>query len=449
MFRRLSSFTDERQRITVPSKRLLRQYVTVAVLLVASIMNYLCIDLPSPFFPQVATDKKGSKADTEVGVMFGSLQLSAFIMSVFVGGYLDRLGARFLVTSGIFLVVGCTVLFGFLEYVKEWSPFIGLSIVIRFVMGFGEAAFHATSIALLLGMFPTCAGTMWGLAGFVATVGFVFGAPLGVMLYDIEGFYFPFVVIGGILLSFTPLLWYLLSDVHSLTEGTHDDQADDDPSDNDLVVSVWQLLKIPSVVLMLLNVFACYTALALLDTSFAFYLYEEFGWNLPLWSEAHIGLIFLIAGGAWVACLVIGVVVDATNPRIVMIIGLLITGCGMMIIGPSFVFSFLSPKPWCVYVAMVLLGLGVFMVTISGGPNVSQIAISRGYETSMALNGAVSGLVLAAIFLSRTLGVPIAGFLTAALNFRISSSFLGFASFLMMIITIVATIVKAIMSRRQ
>ena len=409
-------------------------------------MNYLCIYLPSPFFAQVAFKKKGSEADTEVGVMFGSLQLSAFIVSVFVGGYLDRLGARFLVTSGIFLVGGCTVLFGFLEYVKEWSPFIGLSIVIRFVMGFGEAAFDATSIALLLGMFPTCAGTMWGLAGFVATVGFVGGAPLGGMLYDVEGFYFPFVVIGGILLSFTPLLWYLLSDVHSLTE---DDQADDDPSDNDLVVSVWQLLKIPSIVLMLLNVFACYTALALLDTSFAMYLYEEFGWSLSVWSEAHIGLIFLIAGEAGVACLVIGVVVDATNPRIVMIIGLLITGCGMMIIGPSFVFSFLSPKPWCVYVAMVLLGLGVFMVTISGGPNVSQIAISRGYETSMALNGAVSGLVLAAIFLSRTLGVPFAGFLTAALNFRISSSFLGFASFLLMIITIVATIVKAIMSRRQ
>ncbi|XP_062519982.1 MFS-type transporter SLC18B1-like [Corticium candelabrum] len=423
-------------------------------------MNYLCIYLPSPFFPQVAAEKKGSKADTEVGVMVGSLQLSAFIVSVFVGGYLDRLGARFLATSGVFLVGGCTVLFGFLEYVKEWSPFIELSIAIRFVMGVGEAAFHATSIALLLGMFPTRAGTMWGLAGFVETVGFVCGAPLGGMLYDIEGFYFPFVVIGGILLSFTPLLWYLLSDIHSLTEGTHDDQSDDDPfdddpsdddssdddpSDDDQVMSVWQLLKIPSIVLMLLNVFACYATLALFDTSlFAMYLYKEFGWNVTVWSEAHIGLIFLIAGGACVIlCLVIGVVVDATYPRIVMIIGLLITGCGMMIIGPSFEFSFLSPKPWCVYVAMVLLGLGVSMITISGGPNVSEIAISRGYKTSMALNGAISGLVLAAIFLSGTLGVPIAGFLTAALNFHISS-FLGFASFLLLIITIVDTIVKTV-----
>ncbi|XP_062519897.1 MFS-type transporter SLC18B1-like [Corticium candelabrum] len=310
-------------------------------------------------------------------------------------------------------------------------------------MGVGEAAFDATSIALLLGMFPTRAGTMWGLAGFAETVGFVCGAPLGGMLYHVEGFYFPFVVIGGILLSFTPLLWYLLSDVRSLTEGTHDDQSDGDSSDDDQVVSVWQLLKIPSIVLMLLNVFACYAALALLDTSFAVYLDKEFGWSV-----AHIGLIFLIAGGTClISSLVIGVVVDATNPRIVMIVGLLITGCGMMIIGPSFVFSFLSPKPWCVYVAMVLLGLGVSIITISGGPNVSEIAISRGYETSMALNGAVSGLVLAAIFLSGALGAPIAGFLTAALNFRISSSFLGFASFLLMIITIVATIVKAIMSR--
>ncbi|XP_062519654.1 MFS-type transporter SLC18B1-like isoform X2 [Corticium candelabrum] len=278
---RSSAATDESQT-TKPSKRTVRRYMTVAVILVGAFMNYLSIYLPSPFYPQIAAERKGSKADTEVGIMVGSLQLSAFVVSMFVGGYLDRLGARFLTTSGVFLVGGCTVLFGFLEYVKEWSPFIGLSIVIRFVMGVGEAAFDATSMALLLGMFPAHTGAMWGIYGFAETVGFVGGAPLGGLMYHVEGFYFPFVVIGGILLSFTLLLWYLLSDVHSLTglEGTGDDRVGDHEA-----VSVWQLLKIPSIVLMLFNVFSCYAGLALLDTSMATYLDKEFGWSV-----AHIGL---------------------------------------------------------------------------------------------------------------------------------------------------------------
>ncbi|XP_062520774.1 MFS-type transporter SLC18B1-like [Corticium candelabrum] len=437
---RSPSATDESQTITKPSKTLLRRYVTVAVILVSCFMNYVCIYIPSPFYPQIAAKRKGSKADTEVGVMVGSMQLSAAFVSLYIGRYLNRLGVRFLVTSGVFLVGGCTVIFGFLEYVKEWSPFIGLSIVIRFVMGFGEAAFDATSIALLLGMFPSHTATIWGLYEFAVTLGLVSGAPLGGFLYHAEGFYFPFVIIGGVLLLCTPLLWLLLSDCHSLIESTDDDQTDCDQS-----VSLLQLLKIPSIVLVLLNVSTCYAALALCQTSAAMFLYKEFGWG-----TTHIGLIFLNAGAVYlVFTVVFGLVVDATNPRIVMIIGLLVDTCAMMIFGPSFVFSFLSPKPWCVYVGATLWGFGVAMVVISSGPDVILTAISRGYEKNMALNGAVSGLVLAAIFLSGTLGAAIGGGLTAAMNFRISSSVFGFASFLLMIVTTVVTVVNAIMSRRQ
>ena len=95
--------------------------------------------------------------------MVGSIELSSSFVSLFIGGYINPLGWRFLMTSGAFLAGGCTVIFGLLEYVKEWSPFIALSIVIKLAMGFGEAAFNATSIALLLGIFPVHTGTIWAL----------------------------------------------------------------------------------------------------------------------------------------------------------------------------------------------------------------------------------------------------------------------------------------------
>ena len=440
------STTDEIQTlaIKIPSmrSRWLRQYVTVAVILLGCFVNYICIYLPAPFYPQIAAERKGSKADTEVGIMVGSIELSAFFVSLFIGEYINPLGVRFLMTSGAFLAGGCTVIFGFLEYVKEWSLFIALSIVIRFVMGFGEAAFNATSIALLLGMFPAHTGTIWALYEFAVTLGLVCGALFGGFLYHVEGFNFPFVIIGGVLLLFMPLLWLLLPGSHSLTESTDRDQAD---GHDDRSVSSLQLLKIPSIVLVLLNMSSCYAAFALFQTSYAVFLKKEFGWG-----AAHIGLIFLIAGAVYlVFAIVFGLVVDATSPRIVMIIGLLVETCGMMLVGPSFMFSFLSPKPWCVYVGSTLFGFGMAMVVISAGPDVMSTSISRGYQKNMALDGAISGLLLAAIYLSGALGAPIAGGLTAAFNFRISTSIFGFASFLLMIVTTVVTVVNTFMSRRQ
>ena len=161
------------------------------------------------------------------------------------------------------------MIFGFLEYVKEWSPFIALSIVIRLAMGFGEAAFNATSTALLLGMFPVHTGTIWALYEFAVILGLVCGALFGGFLYQVEGFNFPFVIIGGVLLLFMPLLWLLLPASHSLTESTDGDQVDDH---DDQSVSSLQLLQIPSIVLVLVNMSSCYAAFALFQTSYAVFL---------------------------------------------------------------------------------------------------------------------------------------------------------------------------------
>ena len=187
-------------------------------------------------------------------------------------------------------------------------------------------------------------------------------------------------IIGGVLLLFMPLLWLLLPASHSLSESTDGDQVDDH---DDQSVSSLQLLKIPSIVLVLLNMSSCYAAFCTFSDILCSVSENEFGWG-----AAHIGLIFLIAGVVYlVFAVVIGLVVDATSLRIVMIIGLLVETCGMMLIGPSLMFSFLSPKPWYVYIGSTLFGFGMAMVVISAGPDVMRTSISRGYQKNMALHG--------------------------------------------------------------
>ncbi|XP_062516074.1 MFS-type transporter SLC18B1-like [Corticium candelabrum] len=303
-------------------------------------------------------------------------------------------------------------------------------------MGFGQAAYDTTSMALLLSMFPSRTATTWSFVELTVALGYISGAPFGGFLNEIEGFYFPFVISGSILLVFTPLLVYLMSDSQLLSENMYTEDEGE--------VTSWKLLKMPPIVLVCANLSSCFISMQLFETSMAVFLDKEFGW-----SSSYIGLVFLVSGAVYfVMTIFTGPLVDATNPRVLMIIGLLMEGCAMMAVGPSFVFSFLSPKPWCVYLSMVLFGLGMPLITISAGPDMIRTATLRGYEKNMSLNGAVSGLVLAATFLSGTVGAPIAGGLTAAFDFRHSSSYFAFFNFLLVIISIVATASEAFMSRR-
>lgn len=76
--------------------------------------------MPSPFYPQEAEGKKGSKADTEVGLVIGSLQLSGLVGSVIVGTYMSRFDVKLLMICGVFVVGGSTVIFGAVGSIDNW-----------------------------------------------------------------------------------------------------------------------------------------------------------------------------------------------------------------------------------------------------------------------------------------------------------------------------------------
>ena len=421
---------------TAPEPSRSRPYVTGALILLCCFFNYVCIYLIAPFYPHEAESKKGSDADTEVGFVMGIIQLSGFIASVFVGKYFERLGPRFLIISGAFLVGGCSLIFGFIGRINTWGYFLGLSLGIRFVMGFGEAAFDMSSLTLMLAMFPSHATTSWGLVELAIGLGFVAGPPLGGTLYTFEDFMFPFLVTGGLVLITTIPLLCLLWNMPPY------DQTDDSRSVTQL--SMWLLIKMPPVAVVCVSVFLSSATLGLINTSLALYLEHTFDW-----STFHIGLVFLITGGSYMVITAIGgSLVDATKPRIIMMFGLLIESTGIMMIGPSFVF-WVSPENWLVYVGMMLFGSGASLVVISAAPDIMSCGISRGYERGGALNGMVSGLVLAVVFLAGAIGSPVGGALTAAYDFRHSSSFYAFAIFAQLALVVVLFIIEVANEARR
>ena len=417
--------------ITVVPRTRRRQYTFAALLLACSYVMYVCIYLSLSFYPQVAARKKGSSADTEVGVYIGGNQLAVAIASLIFGTYMNWIGAKFLLVSGSSLVAGCTLLFGFVDYINSWKPFIGLSIVIYFVMGFGQAAFLTTCNTVFVRIFPTRIATAWSVLAFTLGLGFVTGSPLGGLLYDSEGFTFPFVVVGSVFFLLIPILIIFPSDTY----------AESEESNAVNQVPMWPLVMMMPVLLVCANTFVAYAPVSLLQTSLPLFLHTIFHWN-----ASHIGLMFLVFGVVFVgSSIAVGVVIDATNPQAVMTIGLLTGGCGMMFVGPSFVFSF-SPQPWLEYVSMAVIGLGTSMTVISVPIYMVSTAISRGHEQNMALIAAVTGLANSAMFLSGVVAGPVGGVLTSSFGFQYSTSVFAFAIFLLLIVNIVA---KLVSSRQQ
>ncbi|XP_062520796.1 MFS-type transporter SLC18B1-like [Corticium candelabrum] len=421
---------DRTSRSPTPSvpRRRLRCFAYAAVLLVCGYLNYACTYLSTTFYPQEAKARKGSRADTLVGVMIGGNQLSAVIAALVVGAHMNRLGVKFILLAAPFLVGGCTVIFGFLEDVDSWTPFICLSIAIYFVMGFGQTAFTTAANTVVVTMFPSHVAVVWAVVEFALGLGFITSAPLGGWLYDTKGFFFPFVVIGGALLLFIPLLLVFRSDTHFISRQVVTGNR----------MSMWALLKMIPVLVVCVNQLLSLAPLASFQTSLALYLGNTYGWR-----ATQIGLLFLILGGTYVgSSIAVGALIDATNPRVMMIIGLLMEGCGLLYIAPSFLFTSLSPEPWLVYMAMALIGFGLSLITTSAPPDIIATAVSRGYKKDMSLNGVVAGVIGAATFLSGALFSPIAGALTASYGFRHTTTYFAFGIFLQFVVTIIISVIE-------
>ena len=131
-------------------------------------------------------------------------------------------------------------------------------------------------------------------------------------------------------------------------------------------------------------------------------------------------LCFLFLGGGVyaVSTLLVGIIGNRMKPIIMQLVGLFFLSCGLTFVGPSFLFSFLSPRPWFVYASIIVIGVSFALVWTTAASIIISCAVNRGYKSDMSLNGWVSGICLGTTFLSGAVGSPAGGALTAAFSFR-------------------------------
>ena len=126
------------------------------------------------------------------------------------GRYLSAIGPRFLYIAGILLGASCTMLFGALQWCPWGEVFFWTAMACRIVEATGCSMCQTASYAIVASEFPDRMASIIGLLESVAGIGFMVGPTIGGALYDLGGFYLPFIVIGALFFASGIVTWATL-----------------------------------------------------------------------------------------------------------------------------------------------------------------------------------------------------------------------------------------------
>ncbi|KAJ4447888.1 hypothetical protein ANN_09897 [Periplaneta americana] len=327
----------------------------------------ICISLQAPFYPAEA-EHKGASA-TEYGLVFGIFELVSFLSSPMLGKYLDLIGPKFMLNSGIFIASSCSILFGLLDLVPKHVDFIALSFTIRIIEALGASAATTAAFAITAAVFPESVATTFATLEVFYGLGYIVGPMIGGILFSLGGYILPFVIMGAFLMVDAVIIYFILPPIDKERNNGHSE------------VKFSSVFKIPDVVLDSFCIAAAAISMGFYSATLEPHLRQ---FNL---SSISTGVMFVISGTLYaVSAPLVGRLCDWNiYPKKVIVAGSL-----------SIVFSYFLVGP--------LPGL--------------PLPTSYGFPDDMATYGLVSGLWASFFSLGAFVGPSVAGVLYDTVGFR-------------------------------
>jgi len=381
-----------------------RQWTYLILLYICNLSVFAAVALLPPFYPSLA-QSKGATA-TQFGFVFGIFRLTMGLISPIYGKYMENLGVKFILSSGVFTAAITCILMGFLNMVSGSIMFIGLSFAIQIVSAFGAAAVTNVNSATANKEFPNSSGLAFAIFEIAVGLGNTTGPLIGGYFFELGGYPLPFVVVGGVLVfvALTVVIFLPTDDYYSTIE---------EPTGK---ISVLQVFKEPSIVLYIFNVItACYGFGFFLGT--LEYLLRplnllplEIGYQFVLNSA-----IFSFSAWGW------GWLCDVKKSSLtVCLTGAVLSFLSFLLIGPApFInlpFTLLS-----VMIANILLGVGnaaQVMATFSG---VYKEAVACGFPSNLSTFGLIGGIWNCCFSIGCFIGFSTGGILLDLVGFRWAS----------------------------
>ena len=407
------------EEIVVKQKVTTKQWMVFVISMLANMLTAMIYSLQAPFYPGEAAEK--GCTPSEYGFVFGIYELVVFASSPIFGKYMNQIGPKFGVIAGIFVSAASCVIFGFIDRIEGHDAFLIISIASRVLQGLGQSVYFIGISTIVASYFPdrvaftiSALETMYGL-------GLILGPALGGILYAIDGFYLPFVTVGGIL---------ILAGVFTVFI----DYSDDSDGETGHAQGFGRMLKLPGVWLGVVAVFTTSTSSGYLQATLQPYLVP---FDLK---PIYLGLMFVISGGVYAVFAPFwGWLCDkGIAPRFCIAVGSLTKFTGFMLLGPLQMVTGISPAPLhIIIIGLACSGLGSGGELIPGFSETLRVSFAHGLPNSPEIYGMATSLWQSAYSIGAFVGPSCGGVMYQYLGFENGTLFpVGLNIFLVSMVVI-------------
>ncbi|XP_041465048.1 MFS-type transporter SLC18B1-like [Lytechinus variegatus] len=374
-------------------------------LAISIFLDQVSFSVLAPFFPREAKDKGVS--GLQIGFIFGAFALVNVIFSPIFGKFLPKLGAKFTFVSGVWIVAGCNILFGFCDEISSTLTFIIFCYVVRCTAALGTAAAVTASFTIAAQTFPGHVAQTIGLMETFGGLGYMIGPVIGGFLYEVGGndYKIPFIVLGCADLVCVVLSLALLPPIVSEDMKTG---------------SISDFLRIPSVWPVGLSIFVGSASFGFLDPTLSLHV-EQF-----TQSAMVVGLLFLLSGGCYALSSPFwGWMAEKLNiSRLMVIIGTIMSGGAFLLMGPSPLLN-LPNELWIICLSLALCGIFLSASVICSFNDYLTSAMKNGFPDDMSTQAVVSGIFSSLLALGNFVGPSIGGVVVHLYSFNWSATVIG------------------------
>jgi MFS family permease len=151
----------------------------LAILLYGVFVSNMNNSQISSFFPQYSEEKFNIN-ETIIGVIFASYSIGVFGTSLAIGAHMNHKGVKkIMLILGLFVMTATNISFMFLEYIENKDLFIVIAVLLRTIMGGGQALFMTPAYSIVPLLYRETLedkiGYMEAMAGFGLGIGPLFG----------------------------------------------------------------------------------------------------------------------------------------------------------------------------------------------------------------------------------------------------------------------------------
>lgn len=391
-----------------------KQKILLLGLCLSDMFSSMCLSIMGPFFPQEA--EKRNISVTLSGWIFGVFALTRIFMSPLCGKMMPILGSRFMYLAGLFLSGGCTILFGFLEYIPivkngENADFIILCFILRIFMAIGCSSQECASFTIISLEFQNDISTVIGICEVFVGVGLAAGPALGGALYGAGGFILPFAVTGSVFWAIIPINFWILSKRNDQTF--------------DRLNNIMVLFKNPLVLVTCFVIMISSTVWAGLDPILEPHL-RIFSLSSPI-----VGLLFLLMSVTYaISSPFWGCLSDnMSDTKNLLIPGFYLMAVSLLFLGPSPVLKIQEDYLWLNIVCLAVLGISVSLSVVPTYDMLLEHAENAGFVTSIGTHGIVAGIWTSMYACGEFVGPTLSGYLVDVVGFQLSLTYIAIGCF--------------------